>query len=540
MLKIFLVEDERVIREGIKKMPWEKEGFSFVGEAGDGELAYPQIIEKKPDILITDIRMPFMDGIELSRLVKEKLPETKVIFLSGHNEFEYAKEAISIGVTDYLLKPINASQLMEAVRRVADTVEKDRENRQMLEQYHQEMQRDQEQDKRRLFSALIHNELSLREIMERGEALGLDFTAAYMAVVIFTQSAPLGDNRNAKAMEKAEEAVRSLMKEEGCLRFEWSENTWIFIVKGESEERLKEKLNVCRENILQTMAAFPKLLYFGGIGPAVQRPRDLRKSYQEANKAFATRFFTSDNLMIDYTEAEEHMQMKEADINLQDLDVSGIDRRKIERFLKEGTTDEAAHFVKEYFGNIGEENYNSTLFRQYVMMDIYFCALGFLKEIGVDASELSEECQQVNKMVSHVHNIQEAKEYIGRLFRDVLELRDRHARKKYKDLIQSSMDYIQGHYQDSDISLNVVASYVNISPSYFSSMFSQETGRTFVEYLTSVRMDRAKELLRCTNKRSSEIAEEVGYQDSHYFSFLFKKTCGCTPSDYRRQKKEEP
>ena len=129
MLKVFLVEDEVVMRNGIKNnIPWEQEGFEFVGEASDGELAYPLIKREKPDILITDIRMPFMDGLELSRLVKKELPQIKIIILSGYNEFDYAKTAISIGVTDYLLKPISSAKLLEAVKKVGDMIEKEQDN----------------------------------------------------------------------------------------------------------------------------------------------------------------------------------------------------------------------------------------------------------------------------------------------------------------------------------------------------------------------------------------------------------------------------
>lgn len=127
MLKVFLVEDEIVMREGIKKnIQWEKEGFEFVGDASDGELAYPLIQKTKPDILITDIRMPFMDGLELSRLVKQELPDIKIMILSGYDEFEYAKEAIKIGITDYLVKPISGAKLLEAVKKVAQVIEEKR------------------------------------------------------------------------------------------------------------------------------------------------------------------------------------------------------------------------------------------------------------------------------------------------------------------------------------------------------------------------------------------------------------------------------
>ena len=123
MLKIFLVEDEMIMREGIKKnIDWEKENFSFVGDAADGELAYPLIIQKKPDILITDIKMPFMDGLELSRLVKAELPDIKIIVLSGYDEFDYAKEAIDIGIAEYLLKPVTSAKLLETLHRVQKTI----------------------------------------------------------------------------------------------------------------------------------------------------------------------------------------------------------------------------------------------------------------------------------------------------------------------------------------------------------------------------------------------------------------------------------
>ena len=127
MIKVFLVEDEAIIRRGIKnKIPWETEGFEFVGEASDGELAYPMIKKTKPDIVITDIKMPFMDGLELAAIIKKEMPDTKIIILSGYNEFEYAKTAISIGVTDYELKPISSERLLETIKRVADIIREER------------------------------------------------------------------------------------------------------------------------------------------------------------------------------------------------------------------------------------------------------------------------------------------------------------------------------------------------------------------------------------------------------------------------------
>ena len=141
MLKVFLVEDEFVIREGIKNnTDWKAHGYEFCGEAGDGELAYPMIQRLRPDIVITDIRMPFMDGLELSRLIRRELPDIEIIILSGYQEFEYAKEAIKLGVAQYLSKPINGEELLAELEELSAKIEEKRRATQIRERYLKEME----------------------------------------------------------------------------------------------------------------------------------------------------------------------------------------------------------------------------------------------------------------------------------------------------------------------------------------------------------------------------------------------------------------
>ena len=211
MLKVFLVEDEVVMRNGIKNnIPWEQEGFEFVGEASDGELAYPLIKREKPDILITDIRMPFMDGLELSRLVKKELPQIKIIILSGYNEFDYAKTAISIGVTDYLLKPISSAKLLEAVKKVGDMIEKEQDNVRLMERYEKEMEENILQEKHKLWGALASNRLSTIELLEKGQHLGMDFTASAYLVFLFKLMQEGDATGCSDELNRASEKVNSL------------------------------------------------------------------------------------------------------------------------------------------------------------------------------------------------------------------------------------------------------------------------------------------------------------------------------------------
>ena len=364
MIKVFLVEDEAIIRRGIKKnVEWEKNGFEFVGEAGDGEYAYPQILKTEPDILITDIKMPFMDGLELSHLVKKILPNTKIIILSGYNEFEYAKEAITIGISEYLLKPVTAASLTAVLRKVKEEIREEKEKSRLLERY--------------------------------------------------------------------------------------------FV------------------------------------------------SYEKYN-AF-----------------------------LDKTDYTGVDRKLIQDFLKLGSAGEEGMFIDEYLAAVGENNYRSLLLRQYMTIDIFFCVQEFLKGGSVCADEIPPELGDIKYIPKIVVSEEQTVSYLKELFAFAISERDRVSGNRYGSLIDTAKQYLAEHFESNDVSLNTVAAQVGVSSSYFSSIFKQETGQSFVEYLTKLRIDKACELLRCTTLRTAEIGERVGYNDPHYFSATFKKVTGVSPKDYK-------
>ena len=364
MVKVFLVEDEAIIRHGIRdNIDWGSHGFEFAGEAGDGEYAYPLILKAQPDILVTDIKMPFMDGLELSRLVKKALPRTRIIVLSGYNEFEYAKEAIKIGISDYLLKPVSSAGLIDALKKAADEIREERENSRLLERY--------------------------------------------------------------------------------------------FV------------------------------------------------SYEK------------------YTEF------------LDKTDYSGVDRKLINDFLKLGSVEECSPFVEEYFAAIGEHNYKSLLLRQYMTMDIFYCVQEFLKKLKAEPPEVPESVVDIKRVPKVIESVEMTKAYLIEEFTAALQARDRASNDRYGSVIRDAKEYIRANFSQSDLSLNRIAVHIGVSPSYFSSIFKQETGQSFVEYLTQVRMERACELLKCTSYRTSEIGEQVGYNDSHYFSSAFKKAMGQSPKEYK-------
>lgn len=214
MIKIFLVEDEFVIRNGIKNsIEWSREGYEFVGEASDGELAYPMILKEKPDILITDIKMPFMDGLALSNLVSKELPNTKIIIVSGYDDFEYARQAIRIGVEQYLLKPITKAMLIKTLNEVQEKIQSEREQKNYLEKFRSEMQEYEQFSNRRFFEQIVAGQLSVQEIYEQADRLNIAIHAQCYNIVMYgIQAEPdtaLGSGGRTDGGAKADPVLRS-------------------------------------------------------------------------------------------------------------------------------------------------------------------------------------------------------------------------------------------------------------------------------------------------------------------------------------------
>lgn len=536
-IKVFLVEDEVIIRSGVKKsINWEQEGYEFVGEASDGELAYPMILKEKPDILITDIRMPFMDGLELSRLVKKELPDIKILILSGYDEFEYAKKAIKIGVTEYLLKPISAAKLTEVLNAVAETIRQENEEKNLLETYFAEMRENTERDKMRLFEKLLMGDLSMGEILEAGERFGMNLGASCYKIVLFKILANLENHVYAEQMVDACSSVEqaaSMM--EGVYVFQRGVEGWAFLLTAQDEKSMEESAKILYQNLKQAMKNYTQLEYFGGIGSTVPRIRSLKQSFREADRAFAARFVEEANQIISQKEFEKS-QMEEG-LKMQGVVQIGKSREMLQKFLSNGTREEVKAFSDAYISRIEEENIRSTMVRQYVVIDVCIVILSFCERIS-SANRLQEEAEELQKMMQKIHSLSEIKKYVVRLLNEAIELRDAESGRRYSDLIAAAKKEIENHYMTGEISLNTVAISVGMSPSYFSSIFSKEAGKTFVEYLTEVRIEKAKEFLMCSSMKTSEIGYEVGYKDPHYFSYIFKKVQGCSPKEYRARGKE--
>lgn len=540
-IKVFLVEDEMVIRRGIKNsIDWEKEGYIFCGEASDGELAYPMIIKEKPDILITDIRMPFMDGLELCKLVKKELPNIKILILSGYDEFDYAKEAIRLGVTEYLLKPISSGKLLEALNGVSESIRREKEDKDLVRKYMEEMRENTEHEKQKFFEQMIAGNLSMADALETGEKYEMNLSARMYNLLLFRFTLGEENRKSGELLGEAEYAIEKLTERlEYVFEFQRGVEGWAFLLMADNEEQMSERVKELSKDLEEIMKNYSTIAYFGGIGQPVARLRELEESFREAERALAARFTMELNQII----SVEDIRMAQNVDTLDDIEITSFGeiektRTMLEKFLNNGAEDEIDEFVDVYINELSEENLKSVLMRQYIIMDAYIVMMSFCEKIEGIEGEMQAQSEELKNSMKTIQTLEEIKNYIRMLLKKIIGVRDTISGRRYSDIIEIAKDQIRKTYMSDEISLNTIAAEVGMSPSYFSSIFSKEMGKTFVEYLTEIRMDRAKELLMCSSMKTSEIGYEVGYKDPHYFSYIFKKTQNCTPKEFRARGKE--
>ena len=548
MLKIFLAEDEVIVRETIKRMiPWEELGFELVGEAADGEMALPLLIRQKPDLLITDIKMPFMDGLTLAKLAKKELPELKIVILSGYDDFNYAKQAINIGVEDYLLKPITKNALIERLSEIRSRYEHEKTQKEYYEKFQREMQDYEKNSSRDFFEALVRGSMDMMEVYKKAEKLGVDIVAEAYNILIFTMNSEEDFSGQKEGYSEWEAETLEMLEEffsghPSAMLFRSNIFSYGVLLKGQKES-IKEITKECVgkiQGILNRKES--KREWFLAVGQPVERLSQIKKSYHTASRAFSQRYLYGENILYyDEMEMMEH-RSGQADTNdnayLKKVDVNALNPAILQKFLSNGIQEEIENFVKDYFYAIGQEPMESLVFRNYVILNVRFSVITFLKGLGCDTEGMEPENTE-EILVESGKNIENAIAYAEKMISRAITIRDQNSGNKNRSILKTAVDFIDEHYMDEDISLNTAANVANVSSNHFSALFSQNMGQTFIEYLTSLRMNKAKELLRCTGMRSSEIAGEIGYKDAHYFSYLFKKTQGMTPSDYRKVREDK-
>lgn len=518
--KVFFVEDEIVAREGIRdNVDWKAHGFEFCGEAPDGEMALPLLQSLRPDILITDIRMPFMDGLELSRIVRERLPKTKVIILSGHDEFEYAQQAIKLGVSEYMLKPVSVQDLHLVLQKVAAELDRERIEQVALQRLREQAEESRAALKERFLLRLLTGVASSAEAIEKSGMLGIDLIArCYLVVLIRIEPAQSAETFDFQRCQRVQQMLAGMVEDNPDVFLLTKDmDELVLLIKGNSAENLYE------DRELLIARAGPEARRYGcelivRSGAPQQRITDIQRSFGEATDGIrsasgwhggAFRFDKSELLKVGKSEIED--------------------------YLRSGTVEGLDALFETVVHPLGKSALGSPVVRAVIFTDIVMAAAKFVDELGGDVGAMFPELDNLETALTSIGATEQLRTGARDILSRALGFRDRQVSSQYAGVIRQAQDFISRRYMDPELSLNNVAAQVNLSPSHFSAIFSQETGRTFKEYLTETRIKRAKEMLRMTTLKVFEIGYQVGYSDPHYFSHVFHKYTGLTPVEFRLQ-----
>lgn len=528
MYKVFLVEDEILVRESmIESDVWKGNNFVLAGEASDGEMALPLIEEIKPDILITDIKMPFMDGLELSRIVKKNMPLIKIIILSGYDEFSYAKEAMNIGISEYIVKPLSSEDLLVALNGVSAQIEKERKDRKDYENADKYLKDSMEMLKERFLNDLSTGVLPTVEAIDKAKSLGINIFSRYyiIALLIMDTRDDIELKNDYAEYSKAERVINEMVDSDPeILKFNRNLKQIVLIMKGDDPHELENNCYTIAKSIKNAVEDRTECLMTISIGIVKERIQGIADSFTDAETALKFSYVFGKHKILGIKDSYTG--------NYGYNWTFGMEEDEISIFLRTGEKSEIPNLVSGCTEKI-RSNRMSLLFCAYIFINLTTTVKKFITELGGEIHNILPEAKNPEEIMKSIDTVEKFNQYMEKMLNTAIDFRENKRNNKYMEVIIKAKDYIGKNYSNSNLTLKSVADYVNISSSHFSTIFAQETGETFIEYLTNIRIRRAMELLKTTNLKVNEIAFEIGYKEPHYFSQLFKKVTGKSPRNLR-------
>lgn len=528
---ILLVDDETAVREGIRtRTPWERYNFCVVGEAGNGIEALELIEELHPDVVVTDIRMPYMDGIELIQKIRVSHPTTTLVILSGYDEFTYAQQAMRYDVSEYVLKPVSVEDLCNLLKRLGKHLDEEIKRIQDQDRLNQAYQQALPLIREKFLVSLLTavHPSSDAALTAKAAEYGFNLSKDEFLVAVIETDHVMEDPLQSMAMFEIVEQV--LKKDEGGLLFQF-ENQIVIIFSSHSHgqdhyDSVFRKQTYRRAE--QLLAYLQKYSFQAvlGMGNLVHSPSAIKMSYSQALTALnysscypeQSLLFISD---LEKLPIEEHQQQ------LEELKANVLVAVKL------GSEEQVTEALNQL---LGEQLASLSLHQmQALLLELAFVLQDLTHAYGHTLFSMAEEeGRNLFSELSTLSTLGKAKRYFTRLCLAVRLLIAGQREQSHIQFIGQAKSLIAKHFTEPGFGLEEICEMIGVSPSYFSSTFKKEVGSSFVQYLTGLRMDRAKELLTKTEGKTYEIAQSVGFAEPNYFSFCFKRHVGLSPSQFRQ------
>ncbi len=522
--KVLMVDDEaEVIDMIVRKLDWEEMGFLVCGHARNGVEALEMAEEYQPDVVMTDIRMPYMDGLRLCRELRNLYPDIRLIIFSGFDDFEYAKEAIRLEAEEYLLKPIDAAEVRKVFERVRERLDKASRERKDIRRLEEHYRKSLPFLRENFYISLTEGEIPEDKIQEYMEDYQVSLPGPWYVVAVIHVGSALPDGMSARLLHLS---VRQLAEE-------WAQETLrsqVFAFRGnlavisqlDRPEDVSRYTDRC-DRFCRLARRAVQALVTVGVGRPCRSLRDIPTSYEGAREAVSYRVLYGAGSAISIMELEPSSSSLPAE--------AGQRMNEVIKQIKMGNRESLSRAIEAYMGMIREADLSPGHFRLLVM------ELATAMYHLADSASASDLGEPVDKLVTGVMAVESDGQLEEWLVRSCTRLQDLFLEgrtSKTRSFVRQAEDYMEENYSDPGLTLESLCAYLGVSAAYFSTVFKKETGKTFVTYLTDLRMREARRMLEEGDEKTYIIAERCGYEDPNYFSYVFRKQFGLSPSKFRK------
>jgi len=532
LYKIMIVDDEVEVREGIvNKIDWYSLGYEIVAQADNGQDALELAETTDIDVILTDIKMPFMDGLTFASRIHELYPQIKLIVFSGFDRFEYAREAIKLDVVEYILKPINAEELSGVLRRVHRTLDSELAEKLDIEKLRENFENNEPVLREHFLNELLWGMLRVEDIVHGISFYKTDIARhGYKIVCVYDIEFP-DDGQTAISRDLIPTSVKRVVDDAfsgvcRCVSFTSSQYI-IAITSWNDREPIRDLMRIS-DGICSQCKKIIGITVTCGIGRGYVQFTDIHLSYEQGRAALEYKNFVGRGHAIYIRDMEliDREQNMTTNSQVEQNILASV------KFGTEGQIDELVDTVVRKLKDQSSPMWQRRSYASNVSTAItHICHMH-----GIDERSMLVGADDIAKVLDPELDAEAVSERFRGMCINMRENMRTRRMTAARNLIESAKEYVAVNYHNPKLSVEMLCEYLHISQSYFSTIFKHETKQSYVGYLTDVRIAKAKELLEHTNDKTYVVAKNVGYDDPNYFSYVFKKKVGASPSQYRRRK----
>lgn len=535
LYSIILVDDEEEVRKSIiKQIDWESAGFQVVGDAENGEDALEKIEVLEPDVVLTDIRMPYMDGLTLAEKIRQRYPSTKVVIFSGYDDFEYAQKAIKLNVTEYILKPVNVEELTSILKRIKSNLDEEIEEKRNVSRLRENYRKSLPIIREQFFNDMVHRRLADDLIESKLREYDIPITGA-RKWIIAAIDVEKSDDRSKKTLSLHEEgelipiSVMQIVREKlkSYCRFSLFQSTaeaGMVVIAALDDDNTTTGLidvlgDICKET--KRILEVPVTI---GIGHSVTGLSKIAGSYQSAVEALGYKAVVGSGITIYINDMEPVGSGK--------LEFDNSDESDFISAVKFGPDEKIEAVMVRISGKLESARVHYRQQQVYVF-GVLNTVIQMIQQYDLNLEEILGGELEYLSVIDKLQKREEFGEWLLKTARKMNQAINQERDMTTRQVIQQAKQYIMDNYQNPDLSVEMICRHLHMSPAYFSTMFKKETGQAYIAYLTEIRLNKAVELLNKTDDKTYVIASKVGYQEQNYFSYVFKKKFGVSPTKFR-------